>query len=200
MSEKKNPLGPTGETVRKNVIRLRGGMQYKDLAERLVAIGRPIPALGLRRIEAGERRVDADDLVALAVAFGVSPLTILLPEDGTKFAASPMTGVVGRRVSHNTQWLWGLGQEPLSLPGEGKGEDAQREISLFRVKAKPEVEPRTWGHKWVPQGSTPEEIEAESEEMHRISWLASYNQGLMPERVEQDRIKKAAEAEASDSK
>jgi transcriptional regulator with XRE-family HTH domain len=143
MSEKKNPLGPTGETVRENVIRLRGGMQYKELAERLVAIGRPIPALGLRRIEAGERRVDADDLVALAVAFGVSPLTLLLPADGAYELASPMTGVAGREVAHNTQWLWGLGREPLTIPGFGNSSHARRAIREFQVKATPEVEPRS---------------------------------------------------------
>ncbi|WP_018762412.1 helix-turn-helix domain-containing protein [Arthrobacter sp. 135MFCol5.1] len=150
MSDKKNPLGPTGEIVRKNVIRLRGGMQYKELAERLVQIGRPIPALGLRRIEAGERRVDADDLVALAVAFGVSPLSLLLPADGAYELASPMTGVPDREVAHNTQWLWGLGREPLNIPGFGNTSYARREIREFQVRSLPDVEPRStrvaeWG-------------------------------------------------------
>lgn len=143
MSDKKNPLGPTGEIVRRNVARLRGGMQYKELAERLVEIGRPIPALGLRRIEAGERRVDADDLVALAVAFGVSPLTLLLPADGAYELASPMTGVPDRDVAHNTQWLWALGKEPLAIPGFGNSSYAHKETREFQVRAVPDVEPRS---------------------------------------------------------
>ncbi|WP_220474450.1 helix-turn-helix domain-containing protein [Mycobacteroides abscessus] len=77
--QKKNPLGPTGKTVADNIRRLRGDMQYVKLAERLAEIGRPIPTLGLRKIENCDRRVDADDLVALAVALEVSPETLLMP-------------------------------------------------------------------------------------------------------------------------
>jgi hypothetical protein len=49
-----------------------GAMQYQELAERLEKVGRPIPVLGLRRIESEERRVDADDLVDWAIVLGVS--------------------------------------------------------------------------------------------------------------------------------
>jgi len=48
-------------------------MSYAELSRRLTEQGRPIAALGLRRIEAGERRVDADDLVALASVLEVDP-------------------------------------------------------------------------------------------------------------------------------
>lgn len=142
MSDKKNPLGATGETVRRNVVRLRGGMQYKELAERLAALGRPIPALGLRRIEAGERRVDADDLVALAVAFDVSPLTLLLPADGAFEIASPMTGVQNRDVAHNTQWLWALGREPLELVSGGLTRESEERQKLFQLRSVPVIENR----------------------------------------------------------
>lgn len=56
-----------------------GAMQYQELAERLEKVGRPIPVLGLRRIESEERRVDADDLVALAIVLNVSPVRLLMP-------------------------------------------------------------------------------------------------------------------------
>jgi transcriptional regulator with XRE-family HTH domain len=81
MAEKRNPLGPTGETVRANVRRLREAQNlgYTKLARILNEIGRDIPELGLRRIESGDRRVDVDDLLALAVALGVSPISLLLP-------------------------------------------------------------------------------------------------------------------------
>lgn len=77
----KNPLGPAGHNVRRNVRRLREErrMSYRELSERLVVAGRLIPVLGLSRMERGERRVDADDLVALAVVFGISPGQLLEP-------------------------------------------------------------------------------------------------------------------------
>ncbi|MBG6218438.1 hypothetical protein IWX75_002921 [Arthrobacter sp. CAN_A6] len=87
--------------------------------------------------------MDVDDLVALAVVFGVSPLTLLLPADGTRYASSYLTGIPDRKVSHNTQWLWALGEEPLELPGLGQTNDALREKALYQFKAKPEVEDRS---------------------------------------------------------
>ena len=77
------PLGPVGRYVIRNLERLREerGLTYRQLADRLSDIGRPIPTLGLSRIEKGNRRVDADDLVALCVALEVSPAALLLPPD-----------------------------------------------------------------------------------------------------------------------
>ncbi len=74
-------LGPTGETVRDNVKRLRlaRDLTYAELSRQMEEIGRPIPTSGLRRIEAGERRVDVDDLIALATVLWVDPVTMLLP-------------------------------------------------------------------------------------------------------------------------
>lgn len=188
MTDRKNPLGPTGETVRRNVARLRGGMQYKVLSEKLAAVGRPIPPLGLRRIEAGDRRVDVDDLVALAVVFDVSPLTLLLPEDGTRLAASPLTGVTDRSVSHNTQWLWGLCEEPLELPGVERNDDVAREIGLFKQRSMPRVEERSNSYTWR-YDSEPESDEkkrAREEEVLATSYRASVQQGLIPAKRRRD--------------
>lgn len=140
MAAKKIDLGGTGETVKENVKRLRGGMQYKELSERLAELGRPIPPLGLRRIEAGERRVDVDDLMALAVAFDVSPLALLLPRDGSRELASPMAGVVGREVAHNTQWLFALAQEPLAFNPQDNQLGAK--LRKFQLRSKPTVDER----------------------------------------------------------
>lgn len=109
MAEKKNPLGPTGETARANVKRLREdrGLTYADLSRKLEELGRPIATLGLSRIEKGERRIDADDLVALSISLGVSPLAILLP-----VSDSPL--VPEGEVYHRRRiWTWGQGSEPL---------------------------------------------------------------------------------------
>lgn len=81
--------GTPGETLRQNIKRIRDGQRitYVELSERLESIGRPIPVLGLRRIERGERRVDVDDLFALAYALGVPPVDLLVP--GNLTSAEP---------------------------------------------------------------------------------------------------------------
>jgi hypothetical protein len=58
--------------------RLRRGFTLGELEEKLRELGRPIPLPALSKIEKGQRRVDVDDLVALALALGVSP-NLLLP-------------------------------------------------------------------------------------------------------------------------
>ena len=77
----RNPLGPAGRQVIDNVRQLREArkLTYTELSAKLAQLGRPIPVLGLSRIEKGRRRVDADDLVALALALRVNPGALLLP-------------------------------------------------------------------------------------------------------------------------
>lgn len=113
-TKKKNPLGVIGETVADNVKRLRDsqGLAYTELAARLEQIGRVIPTLGLRKIESYERRVDADDLVALAAALGVSPVTLLMPAG---VAADNVTTVCGADFTAATLWEWLIAEWP--FPG-----------------------------------------------------------------------------------
>lgn len=54
--------------------RERRGMTYTDLSRTL---GRDINPVGIRRIENYERRVDIDDLYALAAALEVTPAVLL---------------------------------------------------------------------------------------------------------------------------
>lgn len=74
-----NSIGPAGKILMGNINRARTAQRltYVELADRLAKGGRVIPVLGLRRIERGERRVDADDLIALAAAFGMTPSALL---------------------------------------------------------------------------------------------------------------------------
>ncbi|MFC9838955.1 helix-turn-helix domain-containing protein [Rhodococcus sp. NPDC127530] len=113
MAEKKNPLGPTGVTAAQNVERLRTAqnLSYAELSRKLDDLGRPIATLGLSRIESQARRIDADDLVALALALGVSPLALLLPHDYEQTAQLTENGT---RYPAAQLWEWGSGRRPLS--------------------------------------------------------------------------------------
>lgn len=109
MAGKKSELGPIGEASSDNVKRLREEMRlsYAEMSRTLEEIGRPIPPLGLRRIEEGERRIDVDDLVALAIVLQVSPLAILLPNSDTAVVSG------GPRYPRGRVWQWAQGTTPL---------------------------------------------------------------------------------------
>ncbi len=130
MADKRNPLAATGETVRANVRRLReaSNLGYAELARRLKATGRGIPELGLRRIEEGERRVDADDLMALAVALDVSPITLLMPPtaDADETTATAVGPVTALRL-----WQWLAAEMPLAG-------DTRRDVADFIVRSGPD--------------------------------------------------------------
>ncbi|WP_280215934.1 helix-turn-helix domain-containing protein [Nocardia cyriacigeorgica] len=122
MPAKKNPLGATGEAVRSNVARHRKrlNLTYADLARRLESGGRPIAVLGLSRIEAGERRVDADDLMALAYALEVNPHALLIPPIDTRDGEPASVAVTGfsSPVPGEQLWQWLDGSRPLFNPAE----------------------------------------------------------------------------------
>ena len=87
-------------------------MSFAELSRQLLKSGRVIPPLGLSRIEAGLRRVDSDDLVSLAVALGVSPITLLLPISVDEDEEVQIT------VEHSTKakrvWNWLSASYPLT--------------------------------------------------------------------------------------
>ncbi|KFI51451.1 helix-hairpin-helix DNA-binding motif-containing protein [Bifidobacterium callitrichos DSM 23973] len=119
-------------------------MQYKDLAEKLAEVGRPLTPVAIRDAENGKRKVDVDDLMALAIVFEVSPLTLLLPESGSRDITTRITGYPDEMGS-NVAWLWARGDEPLELPqdpalSDHSGND--RAIALFRLHARPEIQAR----------------------------------------------------------
>ena len=68
-------IGHHGENVALAVrtLRLTQRLTLTELSQRVAKNGRHIPELGLRRIERLARRVDVDDLMALAAALDVSP-------------------------------------------------------------------------------------------------------------------------------
>jgi len=129
MAGKKIELGPTGKTVATNVRRLRAGREYKWLSEQLRALGRDITPLAVRRIEDSERRVDADDLVALAVALEVSPVTLLMPVHEDDKTLVTLTGVE-QPVTARAAWHWLNGQDPITITADST-------ITRFRAFAWP---------------------------------------------------------------
>ena len=132
-----NPLGPTGERVMRNVERLRKQqrMTYRELSEDLRVLGRPIPELGLARIERGKRRVDADDLVALALVLRVTPNTLLMPVGASDEVRADLTDAVG-----DEEWLvwrWADGQWPLMTEEQKDAVYDQDIIDDFKRRARP---------------------------------------------------------------
>ncbi|BBY37504.1 hypothetical protein MMAN_16380 [Mycobacterium mantenii] len=108
MAGKEPDIGATSRTVAANVKRLREAMNmnFTQLSERLIATaGWSINAVGIRRLEAEERRVTPDDLVALAVALGVSPITLLMPVSHSGDDAVEATGVKSGVAAHQL-WRW----------------------------------------------------------------------------------------------
>lgn len=112
----KNPLGASGKAVAANVEHLRkaANMTFVGLSEELDRLDRPIPPLGLRKIVAETRRVDSDDLVALAVVFNVSPASLLMPNLSTveKDDLVHITGWL-KPITASVIWRWLMAARPL---------------------------------------------------------------------------------------
>lgn len=107
---KKNPLGPTGVRLAGNIQSLRKerGLSYKELSARLADLGRDVPTLGLSRIEQEKRRVDADDLVALALALEVTPNRLLLT--GTADSDQRIGLTANHDATEGWAWTWASGE------------------------------------------------------------------------------------------
>lgn len=107
-------LGPTGETVRANVARIRkgSGLSLRDLHARTQALGRPISVSALSKVETGYRRVDVDDLMTLAQALNASPVALLLPATGPADEVATSAG----HATTALLWEWVLGEQPLDGP------------------------------------------------------------------------------------
>lgn len=136
-TDKAPKLGPTGERVAANLKRLRGRMPVREFSTRLAEVGRPILPSGITKIEQGLRRVDADDLVALAVALGVNPSALLLPPQAGEDEV-PLTSTV--RAPAWAAWQWADGYAPLPTRSADDDEDPHNtpdEWSEFLRAARP---------------------------------------------------------------
>jgi transcriptional regulator with XRE-family HTH domain len=108
--------GPTSERVAANLRRIRRQreMTTAQLSRRLAELGQPIQDTGITKIEKGERRVDVDDLMALALALGVTPNALLLPHmelAGLISYEGPLAPRQNARAEE--MWAWATGELPL---------------------------------------------------------------------------------------
>lgn len=141
VAEQKNPLGATGRTVAGNVRRLRedARLSYAELERRLEVAGRKVPVLGLASIERERRRVDADDLAALALVLGVSPATLLMPDTEDAEDTPAVTGAEPGAAAESV-WLWLVAEVPLDLRVENTGATTsidRAQYDTFRATARP---------------------------------------------------------------
>jgi transcriptional regulator with XRE-family HTH domain len=116
MATQRIDRGVTAVTVSDNVKRLMKarGLSYEGLSRELGKVGRPILATGLVKIVNGTRRVDVDDLMALAVALRVNPSTLLLPSTTRRDEMYDLTGASG--IPAHQVWDWADGKAPLVDP------------------------------------------------------------------------------------
>jgi transcriptional regulator with XRE-family HTH domain len=108
-----NEAGPVGRRAARNLEELRRGrrLSQKELSEAVERLGRPMTMQIVGKAEAGDRRIDVDDLVAFAVALDTTPNRLLLP--GTADEGEPVELAPEVTVSALTAWKWALGEEPL---------------------------------------------------------------------------------------
>jgi transcriptional regulator with XRE-family HTH domain len=85
MATRKVELGPVGEYVRATIRATRRGrnLTLDDLAKRLALRSHVLSKAVLSQIETGGRRVDVDDLVAIARELGLTPGDLLPDEERT---------------------------------------------------------------------------------------------------------------------
>jgi transcriptional regulator with XRE-family HTH domain len=139
MATEKIERGPTSERVARNVAELRAarGLTLRDLSVRLEEVGRPILPSGLHKIERGARRVDVDDLVALALALDVTPTRLLMPATATRRQVLLTSKVKG---GERTLWEWAVGDTLLPRDPWHAHFDLDR-LGRFRAENRPHDPP-----------------------------------------------------------
>lgn len=111
MANTGDEVGPTSDRVAANVRALRRdrGLDLADLSARLEKLGQPLGINALSKIELQKRRVDVEDLVALALALDVTPNRLLLPAA----ASGEVQLTSGFATSGVRAWQWATGDQPI---------------------------------------------------------------------------------------
>lgn len=134
-------MGPTGQRIAATIAELRHARRLKktDVVDRLQECGRRLSLDVLTKIEAGTRAVDADDLVALAVALNVSPLRLMLADPGHDTEQVDLTPEVSASVAR--AYAWGQGRRHLDDEPDGRPivrADVPREWVEFALDSHPD--------------------------------------------------------------
>lgn len=139
------PLEATAQTVAQNLRRLRNarGLSVYALSAALKAMGRSTSPDAISKMENAARpearhvrRVDVDDLVALAVALGVSPSALLLPPTDSPGGTVEVTAA--GKVSADDAWDWADGKRPL-LVTDRYQTPASDERLMFALLSRPPI-------------------------------------------------------------
>lgn len=79
MAKRRVNLGLAGEAARRLIreARIKRRWRLEDVSIALTEVGHPLSKTTLSQIETGGRRVDVDDLVALAIVFDLPPKDLL---------------------------------------------------------------------------------------------------------------------------
>ncbi|CAM4458334.1 Helix-turn-helix [Mycobacterium basiliense] len=133
MPPKALELGLTGQTVARNIARIRAerGLSLRELADRMPE-GRKLNHAQLSAAERGVRQVTVDDLTAISVALSVSPVALLMPESNDDQAgAAALTGTGEHSATQLLDWL--IGEcDLVSDPDDGYAQETHRRLSLPR--------------------------------------------------------------------
>lgn len=139
------------ETVRFNLIRLLGEFRVsmRALAAEMPEGPGKLTHSALSEISRGVRRVDVDELTALAVALGVSPITLLMPYDEDGYDDDNLVQLTGTEAVFGADLLrWLRGEAPLDLPRNAELDSFEAEA--FRRRSLP-IWARGW---WKRDGKT----------------------------------------------
>lgn len=111
LANMENQSSTVSERVAANVRQLRQerGDDLADVSERLTRLGRPIGVSALSKLETGKRRVDADDLMALAIVLDVTPNRLLLMDGASTDDSVELVPDFGA-LDARSAWQWASGE------------------------------------------------------------------------------------------
>jgi transcriptional regulator with XRE-family HTH domain len=139
----------TGHAVAANVARIRrsSGITLNALSAKLseITTERRYPTSTLSEIEHARRRVDVDDLMALAAALNVSPANLLMPmSDGSHEVIA--TSATSDPIPAWRVWAWLLVEGPLELTGRTAQRAHWERLRFLSATAQPWAPPRGREH------------------------------------------------------
>ena len=170
--------GSVGEAVAHNVrvVRDRRQLTQQQLAKKLGELGRSMQASTVAKIESGDRRVDVDDLAALAVALNVSPARLLIPdvEEDDDVRVVPAFAVPSWSA-----WGWATGRHSLSSATDDLRTVGVHERDLKFAEERPVWERAREGHPL-------------SQSMRHVAWAVNRTLAVLPETASGRGSRKAA--------